>query len=323
MTRASSLAAGFAAAVLSTIGLAQAADFPVRPVTIVVPAPPGGQTDTTARLFADKLREKFGQPFVIENKPGASLMIGTNAVAKAAPDGYTILLTIGAHSQNPHLQKSIPYDTRNDFAPLALINVSPTVFTVNSKLGVNTVAQFAAAAQTGKFSYGSFGVGTTPHIFGRLLDQSLGVNMLHVPFKGEAPVMNDILAGQITTSFLSFMVSMPHIRAGTLMPLAVSGPVRIAELPNVPTFKEAGVDGLDIYGWTGFLAPAGTPPDVIAKLSDAMMQVTKDPGVDKRLREGGLTPSPMGSKEFGVFLNQQYQDWGDAIRKSGVALDGT
>ncbi len=317
------LASGLAAAVLSTVGLAaQAADYPVRPVTIVVPAPPGGLTDTTARLFADKLREKFGQPFIIENKPGASLMIGTNAVAKAAPDGYTILLTISTHVQNPHLQKSIPYDSVKDFAPLALINLTPVLFTVNSKLGVNSVAQFATAAKTGNFSYGSFGVGTTPHILGRLLAKNLGIEMLHVPFKGEAPVMNEILAGQITTSFLSPMVAMPHIRAGTLTPLAVTSPNRMAELPDVPTFKELGYPSMDITSWTGFLAPAGTPQDVVAKLSDALVQATKDPAMEKRLRDSGLVPHPLGYQEFGSFMTEQYKRWGEAIRESGVTLDG-
>ena len=280
-------------------------------------------TDTLARSYAENLRQRFGQPFIVENKPGASLMIGTNAVAKAAPDGYTILLTVTTHSQNPHLQPSLPYDSLKDFVPLARTNLTQGVLAVNADLGVGTVQEFAAAAKSGKFSYGTFGVGTSPHIFGRVLEDHIGVDMLHVPFKGEAPVLQDILAGQITTSFLSTMVALPHIRSGRLNALAVSGNSRAAQMEDVPTLRETGRDGFEMMLWTGFLAPAGTPPDVVASLSDALVDATNDAVIKKRIQDAGLIPAPLGSEEFAKYMAQQHAGWGDAIRKTGITLAGS
>lgn len=317
---ASFLAAGFAVAMLSLAG-AQAAGYPERPVTIVVPAPPGGTTDTLTRLYASKFQERFGQPFVIENKPGASLMIGTNAVAKAAPDGYTLLVTVGSHAQNLHLQKNMPYDTLTAFAPVALVNITPMIVTVSAKSGIRNMDDFVALAKSGKASYGSYGVGTTPHILGRLVEQEIGAEMLHVPFKGEAPVMNDILAGNVTTSFISTITAMPHIQAGTAVPIAVAGKQRLPQLPDVPTLTEAGIESVAVDGWTGYFAPAGTPPEVLDKLSQAFIEVTNMPDIQERFISNGLVPAPMGHKEFGSFMQGQYTQWGQMIKKAGVTLE--
>lgn len=314
------LAAGFAVAILPLAG-AQAAGYPERPVTIVVPAPPGGTTDTLTRLYASKFQERFGQPFVIENKPGASLMIGTNAVAKAAPDGYTLLVTVGSHSQNLHLQKNMPYDTLTAFAPVALVNITPMIVTVSAKSGIKNMDDFVALAKSGKASYGSYGVGTTPHILGRLVEQEIGAEMLHVPFKGEAPVMNDILAGNVTTSFISTITAMPHIQAGTAVPIAVAGKKRLPQLPNVPTLTEAGIESVAVDGWTGYFAPAGTPTEVLDKLSQAFIDVTNMPDIQERFISNGLVPAPMGHQEFGVFMQGQYTQWGQMIKKAGVKLE--
>lgn len=314
------LTAGLAAATLP-LAAALAAGYPERPVTIVVPAPPGGTTDTLTRLYASKFQERFGQPFVIENKPGASLMIGTNAVAKAAPDGYTLLVTVGSHSQNLHLQKNMPYDTIKDFAPVALVNITPMIVTVSAKSGIRNMEDFVALAKSGKASYGSYGVGTTPHILGRLLEQEIGAEMLHVPFKGEAPVMNDILAGNVTTSFISTITAMPHIQAGTAVPIAVAGKQRLPQLPDVPTLTEAGVESVAVDGWTGYFAPAGTPPEVLDKLSQAFIDVTNMPDIRERFINNGLIPAPMGHQEFGTFMQGQYTQWGQMIKKAGVTLE--
>jgi tripartite-type tricarboxylate transporter receptor subunit TctC len=287
----------------------------------VVPAPPGGTTDTLTRLYASKFQERFGQPFVIENKPGASLMIGTNAVAKAAPDGYTLLVTVGSHAQNLHLQKNMPYDTVRDFAPVAMVNITPMIVTVSAKSGIRNMDDFVALAKAGKASYGSYGVGTTPHILGRLVEQDIGAEMLHVPFKGEAPVMNDILAGNVTTSFISTITAMPHIQAGTAVPIAVAGKKRLPQLPEVPTLTEAGIESVAVDGWTGYFAPAGTPADVLDKLSQAFIEVTNMPDIRERFVSNGLVPAPMGHQEFGSFMQGQYTQWGQMIKKAGVKLE--
>lgn len=314
------LAAGLAVAA-TPLAAALAAGYPERPVTIVVPAPPGGTTDTLTRLYASKFQERFGQPFVIENKPGASLMIGTNAVAKAKPDGYTLLVTVGSHSQNLHLQKNMPYDTIRDFAPVALVNITPMIVTVSAKSGIRNMEDFTALAKAGKASYGSYGVGTTPHILGRLVEQEIGAEMLHVPFKGEAPVMNDILAGNVTTSFISTITAMPHIQAGTAVPIAVAGKQRLPQLPDVPTLTEAGIESVAVDGWTGYFAPAGTPVDVLDKLSQAFIEVTNMPDIQERFITNGLVPAPMGHQEFASFMQGQYTQWGQMIKKAGVTLE--
>ena len=319
MVRLASLIVAGIAAALPLAG--QAAGYPERPVTIVVPAPPGGLTDTLTRLYAAKFQERFGQPFVIENKPGGSLMIGTNAVAKAKPDGYTLLVVIGAHTQNLHLQKNIPYDTVKDFAPIARINLSPMIMAVSAKSGIKDMGEFVAKAKSGSVSYGSYGVGTTPHILGRLVEGKVGTEMLHVPFKGEAPVMNDILAGQITTSFISTITALPHVQAGTAVPLAVTSKQRLPQLPEVPTMTEAGFPEVAVDGWTGYLAPAGTPSEIIAKLSDAFVEATNSPDIQERLRSTGLIPAPLGHQEFASFLEGQYAQWGQMIQKAGVTLE--
>lgn len=321
MVRFTSLvAAGLIAAAVPLAGFAQGAGYPERPVTIVVPAPPGGLTDTLTRLYAGKLKDHFGQTFVVENRPGASLMIGTNAVAKAKPDGYTLLVVIGAHAQNLHLHKNIPYDSAKDFTPIARINLSPMIMTASAKSGIANMADFVAKAKSGKASYGSYGVGTTPHILGRLVEDELGADMLHVPFQGEAPVMNDILAGNVTTSFISTIGALPHVQAGTAVPLAVTSANRLAQLPDVPTMAEAGFAQIAVDGWTGYLAPAGTPEDIIAKLSDAFVEATNSPKIQERLKSAALTPAPLGYQEFDTFLTQQYAYWGEMISKAGVEL---
>src|SRR5229473_1872081 len=265
---------------------AQEAAYPSRPVKIFVAFPVGGLLDTVARVVGDKLSALLGQQFVIESRPGAGGTLATAAVARADPDGYTLMMINDNHSINPSVFKSIPYDSVKDFAPIGFVGYAPMVLTANSGLGVRTVKALAESAQAkpGQLSYGSVGIGSASHLAGEMFTARAGIKMLHVPFRGGAPALNDLVAGHLNTMFLSAVIGLQHMNSGALSALAMAAPTRLEILPQVPTMAEAGYPVEAAY-WFGLVAPAGTPPAVIARLEKALAEVLALPDVRKRLTE--------------------------------------
>ena len=288
----------------ATCALAGAQDFPTKPVTLVVPFPPGGTTDLVARALGDALAKGLGQPVLIESKPGGGTTIGADYVAKSRNDGYTLLVGAVHHTIAPSVYKKLPYDFQKDLMPITTVAMVPNVLAVNAAATpAKTVAELVALAKAspGKLSYGSNGNGTAQHLIGTLFQMDTGTELLHVPYKGSAPLTTDLLAGQVTMSFDSIPPQIQHIRAGKLRALAVATPTRSSLLPDVPTLQEAGLKGFDIQTWYGILAPAGTPPAVVAKLNTEMLKVIRSPDFIAKMKEAGCetlgsTPADMASR---------------------------
>ncbi len=303
---------------------AQAADWPAKPITMIVPYAPGGFADTRVRLLARKLGESLGQPIVVENKAGAGGVVGTNLIAKAAPDGYTIGTgNLAPMAVNPSLMKDMPYNPQKDLAPVILIENSPLVLSVNNELPVKTLADLIAMAkkQPGKLSFGSSGVGGAHHLSGEMFREQAKIDIVHVPYKGSGPAVADAVGGQIEIIFDNLPSSMPQIQAGKLNAMAIAWPDNIASLKGVPNFKEAGFPVLNQPVWYGLLAPKGTPMDVVNKLRDAAVVALKDPKVIKALDDQGSAPSGNTPEEFAKEIKEQY-DWAkDVVKKQNIKLD--
>jgi tripartite-type tricarboxylate transporter receptor subunit TctC len=270
---------------------AQAQAWPARPVKIVVPYPPGGATDILGRLVAAKLQEAWGQTVTVENKPGASGVLGNDFVAKAPADGYTVLLGITAIVQSATLMK-LPYDPYKDFAPVSQLSGSTSLLVVRADSPVKTVADYAALikSQPGKHGYGSYGNGSSAHIQGENFKHHTGTDLAHVPYKGAAPMMNDLLGGQLSMAFADAGTARTFVQAGKVRALAVTGTERLKMAPNAPTFAELGMKGFEPKGWFGFFLPAGTPPALVAKLSADIQKALKLPDVTARIEDLGQTP---------------------------------
>ena len=289
-------------ATLSAVAGAQ--DFPTKPVTLVVPFPPGGTTDLVARALGEQLSKGLGQPVLIESKPGAGTTVGADYVAKSRNDGYTLLVGAVHHTIAPSVYKKLPYDFQKDLTPITTVAMVPNVLAVNAaSVPAKTVAELVALAKAspGKLSYGSNGNGTAQHLIGTLFQMETGTTLLHVPYKGSAPLTTDLLAGQVTMSFDSIPPQIQHIRAGKLRALAVATPTRSSLLPDVPTLQEAGLKGFDIQTWYGILAPAGTPPAVVAKLNTEILKVIRSPEFIQRMKDAGCetlgsTPAEMAGR---------------------------
>jgi tripartite-type tricarboxylate transporter receptor subunit TctC len=289
---------------VTVCALAGAQDFPTKPVTLVVPFPPGGTTDLVARALGEALSRGLGQPVLIESKPGGGTTIGADYVAKSKNDGYTLLVGAVHHTIAPSVYKKLPYDFQKDLMPITTVAMVPNVLAVNAAATpAKTVAELVALAKAspGKLSYGSNGNGTAQHLIGTLFQMDTGTELLHVPYKGSAPLTTDLLAGQVTMSFDSIPPQIQHIRAGKLRALAVATPTRSSLLPDVPTLQEAGLKGFDIQTWYGILAPAGTPPAVVAKLNTEMLKVIRSPDFIAKMKEAGCetlgsTPADMASR---------------------------
>ena len=294
--------------------------FPSRPVRLVVPFPAGGATDLTARLLAGKLAELWGQPVLVDNRPGASGMIGGEQVARAVPDGQTLLVTITTHIQNPALFAKIPYDALKDFEPISQICLSYLVLAVRPEFPANDVREFAALvkSQPGKHTFGSFGTGSSSHIVGERFARSQGLEMAHVPYKGAAPLVTDLLGGQVSSSWIDVSTATPHLASGKLKPLVVTGPKRAPMLPNVPTMAERGFSGYEPLGWVGMFAPAGTPRALIDKISQDVMRVVRMPEVTARLNEQTLVPVGDTPESFANTLRQDMALWARIVAEAGV-----
>jgi len=321
LSRRGATAVLLAAAAAPLSALAQQPGFqPNRTVRIVVPFGAGGATDILARTLADRLTRALGQPVVVENRAGASGIIGIGEVARAPADGHTLLVTNTALLQTPIVNPKAGYEV-SSFTPVAQLSLSPLVFSVNPKLTAKDMKEFIALAkaQPGQLAYGSAGAGQTLHLMGEVLNRAAGLKMNHVPYKGEAPFINDLLAGHVQAGFSSVAVARQHIRSGTLRPLAVVAPSRLAIMPNVPTIKEAGLDGFDVMSWFGLFAPAGTPQAIVDALHREVMVVLKVPEVVARLDDLALTPvTDVSQAEFARTVTSDYATWRRVIRDAGV-----
>ncbi len=318
-----SVLAGIAALSL-TPHVAKAEDFPARPVRIVVAFPPGGPTDFVGRLVADKMTSELGQRVYIDNKPGANGTLGGGDVAKSDADGYSLFLTTsGAVTVSPHMMTQMPFDTFRDFAPVALVTTVNEVLVVSPKLGVKNVKELVALAKEkpGAITFASTGVGSPPHLAQLLLDAAAGVKFLHVPYRGAAPAMTDLLGGQVQVVALDIPVVIAQIQAGTLVPIGIAGGKRDAVLPDVPTLAEQGYPNTDAANWYALLAPAKTPPAVIAKLNKAVDDALADPAVHDKLVKTGATPVGGTPEALGAFMKAQYDKWGSVIAENGIKAE--
>lgn len=293
-----------------------------RPITLVVSYAPGGGADLMARLIAPALTKALGQNVVVENRPGAGGQIAAGYVARANPDGGTLLLDASSFAVNPSLYAHLPYDTEKAFAPLAVLALFPNVLVCNPSFPAQTVRDLIkmAKARPGTISYASSGNGSAQHLAGALFEDKAGVKLQHVPYKGGGPAMNDVMAGQVPLFFANVASSLGHIQAGKLRPLAVTSERRARALPAVPTMQEAGVPGYEVFEWNPVLAPAGTPPQVLKRLSDAIAKAMTDPEVLGRIRSFGGELFPGGPEAAGTFLRKQEVLWARIVREHKITV---
>ena len=299
-------------------------NYPSRPVRIVVPLSPGGFADTPARMLTPRLSEQMGRQFFIENKPGAGGTIGADFVAKAPPDGYTLLLTGTPHVIGAHLYKKIPYDALKDFTHIALIASGPYALVVNpQKVPAGSVRELVALAkaQPGRIDFASSGNGSAQHLVAALFNSMAGIDLNHVPYKGSGPAMQDLVAGQVGVSFAGVPNVLSHVKAGRLKLLGVTTATRWSELPEVPTLAEAGVPGYEATLWLNISGPAGMPADIVQRLSAEIAKALRDPEVRSNFRSAGVDPTSMGPQELNAFMRAEYEKWGRVVRETGATVN--
>src|SRR2546425_9037989 len=306
-------------------GLACAQSYPAKAIRLVVPYPAGGATDFFARLVFPKMGEALGQSVVVENRPGAGTAIGASEVARSAPDGYTLLLgDAGTYAFNPTLYKKLSYDPVKDFAPISLTGRFALILAVNpSVLKVGSVKELVAMAksQPGKIDYGAPGPGSPIHLAMEFFKQRAGITMTPIPYKGGADALSDLIGGRIGALFPDIATALPQIRAGKIKALAVASEKRVAALPDLPTIGESGYPGFEAWAWQGFVAPAGTPRDVVMKLNTEFAKVMSDPALRQRLSESGFEPQTSSPEQFAAYMKSEIAKWGKVIRDSNISLD--
>jgi tripartite-type tricarboxylate transporter receptor subunit TctC len=307
----------------ATNALAQsAAQYPQKQIHLVVPFPPAGPTDVVARLIAQKLTERWGQTVVVENRAGAGGSIGAAAVARAAPDGYTLVMgsTANMAVNVTLMQGSLTYDPLKDFVPVNLAAVAPNLLVLTPNHPATNVRELIAAAKAnpGSITYASGGSGTPSHLAAELFKAQAGIQMLHVPYKGSIPALSDVMSGQVTLMFDSMASALPFAQSGKLKGIAQTGSKRAAAASNIPTVRESGLAEYDVSGWFGILAPAQTPRDIVDKLSSAITDILRQPDVRERYRTLGLEPGPERPEDFGAFMKSEITKWADVIVKSGT-----
>jgi tripartite-type tricarboxylate transporter receptor subunit TctC len=300
-----------------------ASGYPSRPMRIVVPYPAGGGTDVLARMIGQKFTETWGQPVIVENKPGANGWIGNGAVAKATPDGYTILLTISTVVYAPYLYDKLPYDVNRDLVPVSMLTRTPNLLVVPASVPATTLAEFVELTrrQPRKFSYGSYGQGSTAHVAGETLNWQAGLDLTHVAYKGAAPLVSDLLGGQIQAGFVDASTMRPHARSDKVRILAVSGTQRVSYLPDVPTFAERGYKGMELVGYFLMMAPAGTPRDIVGKLSGAATAVLRMPDNRARIEEMGMTVVGSTPEELGQAMQADGEIFGRAVTQANIRIE--
>jgi tripartite-type tricarboxylate transporter receptor subunit TctC len=305
-------------------GLAHAQAFPSRPVTIVIPFPPGGISDNSTRVIAQKAAAGLGQPIVIENRPGAGGQIGADVVKNAKPDGHTLYLAnIGSHGINQSLYSRLSYDPMKDFEPITILFSSPNLVVVPASSPVKSMAELIAYAKTkpGKASYGSQSIGSGGHLSGEIVKAKNGLDLVHVPYKGSAPVLTDLVAGRIDFLFDPITTALPFVKDGKLRALAITADKRSPLVPDVPTLAELGYAGYDVNPWFGLAAPAGTPRPIIDRLNAEFAKAAKDPEVVKRLGDQGIEAASMTPEQFAAFIKSETARWTEVVKISGAKAD--
>lgn len=300
-----------------------AASFPNKAVNIVVPYPAGGATDIIGRVLAKQLSDIWGQPVIVENKTGAAGVVGNEAVARSPKDGYTLLLGITQMVQAPSLYKKLPYDINKDFTPIGLVARSSDLFVVAADTPVKTLKEFVALVKKnpGKYSFGSYGAGSSSHIHGEMLNDQAKLDMVHVPYRGAAPLMQDLMGGQVNSAFVDSGSSRQHLGSERFKVLAVSGTRRLPALPNVPTLAELGYHSFEPYGWFGVFVPSGTPAAIVDSLSQVLQRVLHEPEVVARIEGLGLLTASEDSKAFAKTVAADQQVWAKVIKASNITLD--
>ena len=300
------------------------ADYPGKPVTMIVGFPPGTATDSVGRILGERLGARLGKPFIVDNKPGQGGSIGAAAAAKAPPDGYTLLLSATAPlAINPHVYSKLPYDSLRDFAPVGLHSWLPFVLVVNSNTRINTFADLVvrAKAEPDKLTFASIGNGTTSHLLMSMLMELTGTKMSHIPYKGSAQAQTDLIGGHVDMTFDTMVSVMPHVKAGTLKALAVSTLSRSKFAPEIPTLNELGVTGVDAGAWLGLLAPAGTPKPIVEKLNRELNAILDEPETQKRLLALGAEILKSTPDEFAAYIKSEHEKWGNRVRQSGAKVE--
>ncbi len=311
--------AGFLLALTTAVA---AQDYPIKPVRVIVPFPPGGVNDTVGRMIATQLSERLGKQFVVDNRSGAAGVVGTELAANAPKDGYTLLIVSLVNAVNPWLYK-LPYDPVKSFTPIAFLAAAPNVLVVNPDLPVKSVKELVALAKEkpGQLQYASAGVGSFMHLGGELFKLTAGVDILHVPFKGGGPAIIDVVGGHTKVAFATTITTAPHIRSGKLRALGVGGTSRSAVLPDVPTVAEAGVPGYEVANWIGIVAPAGTPAAIVAKVHGEILAIQDSPEVQQQLSSQGGEVMRMSSREFGDFVVKEMDKWERVVKAGGIKAD--
>ena len=301
----------------------QPLDFPTKPLRIVVASTPGGGTDIAARLIAPKLYEHLGRQVVVENRPGASTTIGVDYVVRSPPDGYTLLMGVSSLTINPHILKSVPYDALKDLAPIAQVVGSPNIMVAHPSLPVRSVKELIAFARArpGQVNFAAGNVGSNQHLAIALFVHMSGIDVMHVPYKGQGMALIDVVAGQVSLMMANVISALPHVRNGRLRALGVTGSKRASVAPDIPTVAEAGLPGYEVLQWYGVLAPAATPREIIGLLNRAIVRALQEPKIRERIVADGGEPVGSTPEEFGAVLRADYKKWGEVIRKAGIKIE--
>lgn len=297
--------------------------YPSKPIRFIVPYAPGGSTSQVARLVAAKMTESWGQQVLVDNRGGANTVIGTDALAKSAPDGYTISLHTSTLATLPHLLPSLPFDPIKDFEPVTTLVTTQLVLVLHPSVPADNLAEFIALAKAkpNELNFAAVGTGSSTHLAGEMFKSVAGVKMQHVPYKGTAPALTDLIGGQIQLNFDTPITSLPHVRAGKLKAIAVTGKTRLASMPDVPTFAEAGLPEYDFQLWFGVLAPAGTPKDIVNKLATEIARILTLPDVKENLMARAVDPKSMGPDEFGALIKSDLERYGKVIKAAGIKIE--
>jgi tripartite-type tricarboxylate transporter receptor subunit TctC len=312
--------AAFTALVAFALATGALAQYPTKPIRLVVTYPPGGGADLMARLVAPKMAEALGQPVLVENKPGAGGQIGAGEVARSAPDGYTLMLDAANHAVNPSLYASLPYDSAKAFTPISLLVQFPNMLVVTPSFPAKSVQELIALAKAkpGSVAFASSGSGSAQHLAGELFRQKAGIEMTHIPYKGGGPALNDVIGGQVPVFFANMASGLPHVKAGKLRALAVTGSKRSPALPEAPTIAEAGLPGYEVYEWNAIFAPAGTPAPIVAKLSNAISRALQSPDVRERVEALGGEIAALSPADTARFVREQTALWARVVRAGGI-----
>ncbi|WP_454688654.1 tripartite tricarboxylate transporter substrate binding protein [Achromobacter aloeverae] len=309
-------------AVLAAAPIAAQAAWPEQPIRLIVPYAAGGGADNVARVIAGPLGEKLGQSIIVENRPGAGATIAEGVVARSAPDGYTVLYDTFTYAVNASLRK-LNFNPSKDLTPVAITATAPLILVVNPKVKANTLAEFVTLAKNpdNKVTYASYGIGSAAHLAAELLARDAGLSMLHIPYKGGAPALVDLVGGQVNAYFANASSGLPYVRNGTLRALAVSSSKRLNTLPDVPTVAESGYPGFEVLEWHGVFVPHGTPPEAAKKLADAVQAVINSPDVVKRLNSLGIDPSPIPPSGAQAYIDDQVKRWSTLIKDRNISLE--